>query len=79
MLQEQLFEEIKAPHPGDRPQRAGRDGDWWYYTRTVEGQQYGIHCRAPIAGPDDWEPPVLPDESGGPDPRPRARRAGAAR
>ena len=22
-----------------------RDGDWWYYTRTEEGLQYGIHCR----------------------------------
>jgi oligopeptidase B len=22
-----------------------RDGDWWYYTRTEEGQQYAIHCR----------------------------------
>lgn len=24
-------------------------GPWWYYTRTREGQQYGIHCRAPLA------------------------------
>src|SRR5262245_59245064 len=22
-----------------------RDRGWWYYTRTVEGQQYPIHCR----------------------------------
>jgi oligopeptidase B len=22
-----------------------RDGAWWYYTRTEEGQQYAIHCR----------------------------------
>ncbi len=22
-----------------------RDGDWWYYTRTEEGLQYGIYCR----------------------------------
>ena len=22
-----------------------RDGNWWYYTRTLEGQQYAIHCR----------------------------------
>jgi oligopeptidase B len=22
-----------------------RDGAWWYYTRTEEGQQYSIHCR----------------------------------
>jgi oligopeptidase B len=24
-----------------------RDGDWWYYTRTEEGQQYAINCRKP--------------------------------
>jgi len=44
-LQDQLFEEIKgriqetdvsAPVPFD---------DWWYYTRTAEGLQYGRHCR----------------------------------
>ncbi len=31
-----------------------RDGDWWYYTRTEEGLQYGIHCRkrGGAAGPD---------------------------
>lgn len=23
-------------------------GPWWYYTRTREGRQYGIHCRAPL-------------------------------
>jgi oligopeptidase B len=45
-LQEQLFAEIKArvletdlsaPYPY---------GPWWYYARTLEGQQYPIQCRA---------------------------------
>ena len=36
-----------------------REGDWWYYSRTEEGKQYASHCRAPIAGPDDWTPPAL--------------------
>ncbi|MCY7288398.1 MAG: S9 family peptidase, partial [Cryobacterium sp.] len=31
--------------------------------RTVEGQEYGIHCRAPISAADDWTPPVLPDQA----------------
>jgi oligopeptidase B len=22
-----------------------RDGGWWYYSRTTEGQQYPVHCR----------------------------------
>jgi oligopeptidase B len=26
------------------------DDEWIYYTRTVEGQQYAIHCRRPRAG-----------------------------
>ena len=50
-----------------------RHGDWWYYGRTVEGKQYGIQCRAPLASADDWTPPELsPDVDG-------ARRAGPAR
>jgi oligopeptidase B len=61
VLQEQLFEEIKARTKETDLSVPSREGDWWYYTRTVEGKQYGIHCRAPIAGPDDWEPPVLPE------------------
>ena len=60
LLQEQVFEEIK-----DRTQETDlsvpvRRGGWWYYTRTIEGKDYGIQCRAPISGPDDWTPPVLP-------------------
>ena len=62
MLREQIFEEIK-----DRTQETDmsvptREGSWWYYTRTVEGQQYGIHCRAPINDPDNWTPPLLAAE-----------------
>jgi len=42
-----------------------REGDWWYYGRTVEGLQYGIQCRVAAApvNPDDpsdpaaWTPP----------------------
>ncbi|GAA1826092.1 S9 family peptidase [Agromyces salentinus] len=59
LLQEQLFEEIKARTKETDLSVPTREGDWWYYSRTVEGQEYAVHCRAPIAGPDDWEPPVL--------------------
>ena len=45
ILQEQLFEEIKARTKETDLSVPTREGDWWYYTRTVEGQQYGIHCR----------------------------------
>ncbi|RXZ71413.1 S9 family peptidase [Agromyces albus] len=60
ILQEQIFEEIKARTKETDLSVPHREGEWWYYSRTVEGEQYAIHCRAPIAGPDDWEPPVLP-------------------
>ncbi|GAA1518862.1 oligopeptidase B [Agromyces terreus] len=59
LLQEQLFEEIRARTKETDLSVPTREGDWWYYSRTVEGQEYGIHCRAPIAGPDDWTPPAL--------------------
>jgi len=36
-----------------------RDGDWWYYGRTIEGQQYGLQCRVPAA-PIDPEHPLDP-------------------
>ena len=39
-----------------------RDGGWWYYTRTEEGQQYAIHCRthgSPNATEDAPEQVIL--------------------
>lgn len=59
VLREQIFDEIKGRTRESDLSVPTREGDWWYYTRTVEGKQYGIHCRAPIAGTDDWEPPAL--------------------
>ncbi|TYL53500.1 S9 family peptidase [Agromyces mariniharenae] len=63
LLQEQLFEEIRARTKETDLSVPTREGDWWYFTRTVEGAQYGIHCRVPATG-DDWEPPVLPETTG---------------
>ncbi|UYM05295.1 S9 family peptidase [Solicola gregarius] len=58
-LRESIFTEIK-----DRTQETDlsvptRRGSWWYYTRTVEGRQYGLHCRRRVDDPDDWTPPEL--------------------
>ncbi len=60
-LREQIFDEIKGRTLETDLSVPTREGDWWYYTRTVEGSQYGIHCRVPVAGADDWEPPVIDD------------------
>ena len=62
-LRTQLFEEIKGHTLETDLSVPVRQGSWWYFSRTVEGQQYAIHCRAPIAGEDDWEPPVVDDGS----------------
>jgi len=59
VLQEQIFEEIKDRTKETDLSVPVRRGNWWYYSRTVEGQEYGIRCRAPISDPDDWTPPVL--------------------
>ncbi|WP_455133288.1 S9 family peptidase [Microbacterium aurum] len=58
-LRERIFGEIRSRTLETDLSVPTRQGDWWYYGRTVEGQQYGIHCRAPLASPDDWTPPVL--------------------
>ncbi|MBZ6373427.1 MAG: oligopeptidase B, partial [Microbacterium hominis] len=58
-LRERIFGEIRSRTLETDLSVPTRQGDWWYYGRTVEGQQYGIHCRAPLSSPDDWTPPVL--------------------
>ena len=59
LLQEQLFDEIKGRTQETDLSVPVRQGLWWHYTRTVEGLEYGIHCRAPITDPLDWNPPLL--------------------
>ena len=45
--QEALFEEIRSRIQETDLSVPVRKGDWWYYSRTVEGMQYAIHCRKP--------------------------------
>lgn len=66
-LRQAIFEEIKGRTKETDLSVPTRRGDWWYYSRTVEGQQYGVHCRCPVApasGDDPlagWTPPDLDD------------------
>ena len=58
-LRDSIFTEIK-----DRTQETDlsvptRRGSWWYYSRTVEGSQYALHCRCPVSDAGDWTPPDL--------------------
>jgi len=56
-LRGRLFDEIRSHTRETDLSVPVREGGWWYFTRTVEGSQYGIHARAPIADEDDWTPP----------------------
>src|SRR4028118_542756 len=52
-LQATLFEEIRSRILETDLSVPVRKGAWWWYSRTEEGKQYGIHCRKPAAeGPD---------------------------
>ncbi|MFI5915624.1 S9 family peptidase [Dactylosporangium sp. NPDC051541] len=48
-LRETLFNEIKSRTKESDLSVPTRKGGYWYYTRTEEGRQYGIHCRVRAA------------------------------
>jgi oligopeptidase B len=52
-LRDQLYKEMLSHIKQTDVSVPFRDGDWWYYSRTEEGLQYGIYCRKPggVAGP----------------------------
>ncbi|HEX3920880.1 MAG TPA: S9 family peptidase [Streptosporangiaceae bacterium] len=59
-LREEIFGEIKARTQETDLSVPMRKGGWWYYARTVEGQQYGVFCRRAVR-PDDSGPPMSED------------------
>jgi oligopeptidase B len=44
-LRQVIFDEIKSRTQETDLSVPARKGPWWYYSRTVEGSQYGIQCR----------------------------------
>ncbi len=62
-LRQRIVDEIKARTKETDMSVPLRRGDWWYYGRSFEGKQYGVHCRCPISGTDDWNPPVLNEDT----------------
>jgi len=62
-LRDAIFGEIKARTQETDLSVPTRRGGWWYYSRTVEGKQYALHCRRAVR-PDDSGPPLTGD--GGP-------------
>jgi oligopeptidase B len=59
-LRDAIFGEIKARTQETDLSVPARKGGWWYYTRTVEGMQYALHCRRAV------RPGTALAETGGP-------------
>jgi oligopeptidase B len=58
-LRQQIFDEISTRTKQTDLSVPSRRGGYWYYSRTVEGQQYPIHCRLPATSD---APPVIESE-----------------
>lgn len=58
-LASRLFDELKAHVEENDMSVPVRLFDYWYFSRTQEGEQYGITCRTPIKNQDDWDPPQI--------------------
>jgi oligopeptidase B len=65
-LRQAIFTEIKSRTQETDLSVPARKHGWWYYSRTIEGSQYALHCRAP-AGSQDRTPPTLDAETPIPD------------
>ena len=61
-LREEIFGEIKGRTKETDLSVPTRRRGWWYYSRTVEGKQYAVHCRRKVAN-DDERPPMTEDGS----------------
>jgi oligopeptidase B len=61
-LRQAIFGEIKARTQETDLSVPTRKGGWWYYGRTVEGQQYGVFCRRAVR-PGESRPPMSEDGS----------------
>jgi oligopeptidase B len=59
-LQAAIFAEIKGRTKETDLTVPVRKGDWWYYSRTIEGQQYRLHCRRAVQDADE-RPPMNED------------------
>lgn len=65
-LRSRLFEEIVSRIEETDLSVPARKGPWLYYSRTVEGSDYGIHCRRPatdLADGDNEGEEVVLDEN----------------
>ena len=59
-LRSEIFDEIKARTQETDLSVPVRKGNWWRYVRTVEGEQYAIHCRRRVR--DGEITPPMPED-----------------
>ncbi|MFG2061592.1 S9 family peptidase [Micromonospora sp. NPDC048871] len=59
-LRTELFEEIRRRTQETDLSVPTRKGGYWYYTRTEEGRQYGVHCRRAVRD-GETTPPISAD------------------
>ena len=59
-LREEIFAEIKGRTQETDLSVPVRKGGWWYYSRTIAGKQYSVHCRR-AAQPGEDAPPAIGD------------------
>jgi len=64
-LQERIFEEIRSRVVETDSDAPVRDGQWWYWNRTVEGLSYPIACRRHDPGRELTAEEVLADARAG--------------
>ncbi|MEV6305033.1 S9 family peptidase [Actinoplanes sp. NPDC051861] len=62
-LRQTAFQEIRSRTQETDLSVPSRKGAFWYYTRTVEGKQYGIQCRVPVR-PGETAPPMDEEKPG---------------
>jgi oligopeptidase B len=62
-LRDRIYAEIRARVQETDESAPVPDGDWSYYSRTVEGRQYPIHCRRPRGEEERDREQTLLDEN----------------
>ncbi len=63
-VQQRVFADIKARVQETDASAVVQRGDWEYFTRTIEGREYAVHCRRPAgtaAAPDPVAAPATTD------------------
>lgn len=62
-LREAMFQEIKGRTQETDLSVPNRKDGWWYFSRSVEGKEYGIQCRVRAVDTGDrvadWTPPAV--------------------